>query len=72
MSKATYCTDAMIARMLTDCPAFREWTHQPLEPQWRQQLNCADRQTLMTLVAEALSRLMQESSSKWVRPGNGH
>jgi hypothetical protein len=53
--------DANLTRMLTQVSAFQHWQHQPLAPELARQLNAMDQQTLMTLAAEALHRLLTET-----------
>ena len=51
---------ATVAIVLSRLPQFKHWANQPLETAWRQALDQADTQTLMTVAAHALKRIAIE------------
>ena len=59
MPGVTSSTDARVAALLAQAPEFADWRVAPLDTELANLLNRADRQTLMTLAAEALRRVME-------------
>ena len=53
-------TDAQVTQCLASIGAFRGWQHRPLDAALERLVIRADRQTLMTLVAVSLRRLVSE------------
>ena len=51
--------DAALLRLLASQRAFRSWHCAHLDPAARRMLDRADRQTLMTIAAHALRRLVE-------------
>lgn len=63
MPGAYEAVDARIAALLAEVPAFRQWRGEALEPQIRRWIETADRQVVMTLVAEGLRRLGEDGGT---------
>lgn len=50
--------DARLAQTLAGLPPYRRWENRPLPPQLREMLRELDQQTLMTVAAYTLHRVM--------------
>lgn len=55
--------DAVVAKLLAQVPALRQWTNRPLDDHLQGILKHADKQTLMSITVHALSRLVREQSN---------
>ncbi|HEX7008418.1 MAG TPA: hypothetical protein VF184_00455 [Phycisphaeraceae bacterium] len=53
-------TDASVARVLAELPPFQRWQNRPLPRQLRQTLHELDQQTLMSLAAHVLQRIVEQ------------
>lgn len=60
-STASPRIDAMLLRYLKSLPGYDRWNAAPLPPQVDHYLRTADRQQLMTALAIALERLLDEN-----------
>ncbi len=55
----SHLTDATVARVLAELPAFERWANQPLDPELRELVRHLDEQALLSLTAYALNRVAQ-------------
>ena len=62
---AKLTTDAVLAKLLANIPALHRWSNHPLDRDTLAIINTADKQTLMSIVVHALTRLREVVSYYW-------